>query len=466
MNTETLRTLLDFSQDKIVVIDSEGTYQYANAATERILGYDRETFVGTNTFEYIHEDDRKTVRDVLERLVESDAELTETVTFRHRAADGSWVWFESRVWNRADSTLGGYVVSSRDITERKDAQKRQRETETRLKQIAANADDVLWMFSSEWDELLFVNEAFEEMWGMPRDELHEDPSRFLEEIHPDDRPAVRRAMERLSSGESIELEYRVNSDLSFRRWVWVRGHPIFKRGEVTHIVGFSRDITNRRRRQRQLRVLDNLLRHNLRNTMNVVLGNADLARKYGNEDVEKCMNTIIEAGSDLLDTVEKERRIVDVLCDVGDPVTVDLVELLEDTLADVRSRYPDATVRAELPESAPVMAVTELGYAICELLENAIEHARCPPEIEVRTDTAPGSVSVSVRDNAPPIPNNETEPLFAETDPGAVYHGTGFGLWLVYWVVDICGGDLEFGRTDDNTGNVVTVRLPEAERPR
>lgn len=466
MNTETLRTLLDFTQDKIVVIDSEGTYQYANAATERILGYDQESFIGTNTFEYIHDDDRARVRNILNRLVGSDAELTETVTYRHRAADGSWVWFESRVWNRADSTLGGYVVSSRDITERKEAQKRQRETENRLKQIAANADDVLWMFSGEWDEVLFVNEAFEEMWGMSRDELHEDPSRFLEEIHPDDRSPVRRAMERLSSGESVELEYRVNSDLSFRRWVWVRGHPIFERGDVTNIVGFARNITNRRRRERQLRVLDNLLRHNLRNTMNIVLGNADLARGYGNDDVDTCMNTIIEAGSDLLDTVEKERRIVDVLCDVGDPVAVDLIELLEDTLTDVRSRYPDAVIRTELPESAPVMAVPEIGYAVRELIENGIEHAGCPPELEVRAETGPGSVSVSVRDNAPPIPDNETEPLFAETDPSAVYHGTGFGLWLVYWIVDLCSGDLNFERTDDDTGNVVTVRLLEAERPR
>ena len=466
MDTETLRTLLDFTQDKIVVIDSEGTYQYANAATERILGYDREAFVGTNTFEYIHEKDRATVRDVLERLVDSDAELTETVAFRHRAADGSWIWFESRVWNRGDSTLGGYVVSSRDITERKEAQRRQRETETRLKEIAANADDVLWMFSGEWDEVLFVNEAFEDIWGMSRNELNEEPSRFLEEVHPDDRPSVRRGMERLSSGESAELEYRVNSDLSFRRWVRIRANPIFERGEVTRIVGFARDITNRRRRHRQLRVLDNLLRHNLRNTMNVVFGNADLARTPGDDDVEKRMNAIIEAGSELLDTVEKERRIVNVLCDVDEPVAVDLVALAEDTLIDVRSRHPDAVVRTELPESAHVLAVPELGYAIYELLENAIEHAGCPPELEIRAETAPGSVSVSVRDNAPPIPDNETEPLFAKTDPSAVYHGTGFGLWLVYWVVDICGGNLEFDRTDDDTGNVVTVRLPEAKRSR
>lgn len=464
MTNGTLRTLLDFTQDKIVVIDSEGTYQYANAATERILGYDRESFIGTNTFEYIHADDRERVRNILERLVEHDTELTETVTFRHRSADGSWVWFESRVWNQVNSAIGGYVVSSRDITARKEAQKHQRKTEDRLKQIAANTDDVLWMFSGEWDEALFVNEAFEDIWGISRNELKEDPLRFLDGIHPEDRPRVRRGMKRLSSGESVDIEYRVNRELSFRRWVWVRGHPITDGGEVTEIVGFVRDITDRRRRERQLRVLDNLLRHNLRNTMNVVLGNANLAARYGDDDVNQWMNTIIESGSELLDTVEKERRIVDVLCDAGDLAPVDLVELLKTAITDVQNRYPDATVRPDLPENATATAVPEIGYAVSELLENGIEHAGCQAEIDVGIEVASGDVFVSVRDNGPPIPDNETEPLFAEETPGAVYHGTGLGLWLVYWVVDLCGGTLEFHRTEDDTGNIVTIRLPEAER--
>jgi len=51
--SDNLGTLLDLTQDKIVVVDAEGTYLYANAATERILGYDRETLVGMNTFEYV-----------------------------------------------------------------------------------------------------------------------------------------------------------------------------------------------------------------------------------------------------------------------------------------------------------------------------------------------------------------------------------------------------------------------------
>ena len=462
MDSESLRTLLNITQDKLVVVDEEGTYRYANAAMERILGYDHDSFIGTNTFEYIHETDRDAVRCVFERLVATEEDRTETVTYRHRAADGSWVWLESRMWNQSGSALDGYVVSSRDVTARKEAETRQQETEARLRQIAANTDDVLWMFTADWSELLFVNEAYEELWGTSRDDLRADPTRFLDGIHPDDRSRVRRAMERISAGESVEIEYRVNRDLSFRRWVWVRGHPVVEDGEVTKVVGFVRDITDRRRRQRQLQVLDNLLRHNLRNTMNVILGNAALAREYGDDDVEAWMDTAIETGTELLDTVEKERRIVDILLDAGDPAPTELSEILGNALADVRDRYPDVRVETETPEAVSVIAVPELEEAICELLENAIEHAPSPPDVELRVEAESESVSVSIVDSAPQIPGNEIEPLFSDADPSAVYHGTGLGLWLVYWIVDICDGTLGFGRTADDTGNIVTVRLPRA----
>ena len=84
--SDNLGTLLDLTQDKIVVVDAEGTYLYANAATERILGYDRETLVETNTFEYVHPEDIGTVRAVFGSLTDAGDDLTETVQYRHLGA--------------------------------------------------------------------------------------------------------------------------------------------------------------------------------------------------------------------------------------------------------------------------------------------------------------------------------------------------------------------------------------------
>ncbi|MFB6142814.1 MAG: PAS domain-containing protein, partial [Halorientalis sp.] len=263
--------LLDTAQDVIVVLDEEGTCQYANAAAEPVLGYDSDDLVGRDVFEFMHPEDREAVRETFEETVTADEERTTQALFRFRSADGSWIWLESRMSNDLVSEVGGYVVSSRDVTDRVEAERARERTQTHLQELAANAADVLWMFTGDWSELLFVNEAYEAVYGGSVSDLRADPSRFLDCIHPADRDEVQDAMACISDGNEVDMEYRVNPDTDFNRWVWVRGRPVVEDGDVVRVVGFSRDVTDRRRRERQLTVMDNLLRHNLRNDLNTVL---------------------------------------------------------------------------------------------------------------------------------------------------------------------------------------------------
>ena len=133
--------------------------------------------------------------------------------------------------------------------------------EARVAELAERANDVLWMFDADWGRLLYINRAYEELWGRSIEALHADPLDFLEGIHPDDREAVRREMERLSGGESAELEYRVNAAEDFERWTWVHAEPVRgEDGEVARILGFARDITDRKERERRLEALHDATR--------------------------------------------------------------------------------------------------------------------------------------------------------------------------------------------------------------
>ena len=130
------------------------------------------------------------------------------------------------------------------------------ETEQRLQTIAEHTNDVLWQFSADWTDLLFVNSAYEEIWGRSMAELSDQPKSFLEGTHPEDRPAVKDGMDRLSAGDSVDIEYRVNGGEDFQRWIWVQGEPVFDdSGEVESVVGFARDITERKRREQALSAL-------------------------------------------------------------------------------------------------------------------------------------------------------------------------------------------------------------------
>jgi PAS domain S-box-containing protein len=366
--------------------------------------------------------------------------------------------------NQPSTVSGDYVVSCRDIDARRRAETERRRARERLLNIAEHTNDVLWMFSADWEELLFINSAYEELYGRSVEQIRENPADFLEGVHPADRESVREAMARISAGERVETSYRVNADTGFGTWVWVQGYPITgDDGEVEQVVGFARDVTDRRERERQLLVMDRILRHNLRNGMNLVLGHAEQAREHGGEAVCDEIDRMVAAGERLLRIAEKERDIVALLTDSVESRPIDLVPMVEEVCERVRETYPEATVETTVPEAATVLAVPKLSLAIDELLTNAIEHAdhEAPTvSLEIRADAGP--VEIAVTDECPPIPIQEIRVLRGERDVRSVYHGSGLGLWLVYWAVDRSGGTLDFS-TATERGNTVTMSLDRLE---
>jgi PAS domain S-box-containing protein len=457
--------LIEYSRDKIALLDEQGRFTYANSALERLTGHEPASLVGDSAFEYVHPDDVPDVKAAFEGTIASERPAETTVEYRFRAADGSWVWFESRMSNATNEQLDGYVVSSRDVTDQVVAQREREEVTDRLREISAATGDVLWLFSGDWSELLFVNPAYEELYGQPVERLENDPEAFFETIHSQDRPAVREAMDRVSAGESTDMEYRVGhgDDGDGELWIWAQAEPILEDGEVVRIAGFSRDVTQRHRRERQLYVMDNLLRHNLRNDLTVILGNAQIIEEQVLEVADRTA-VIRRTGEGLLETAEKEREVIEVLTGDATPGPVVVPEAVADAARVVRERYPEAVIDVSTPEEparATAHALDELRAVVVELLENSIRHSRGDrPVAEVAVAVSPDgeTVALVVADEAPAIPDAEAAVLRGDHEMDDIYHSSGLGLWLVYWVVELSDGDL-FVSPDDGA-NTVRIELP------
>jgi PAS domain S-box-containing protein len=454
-----LGVLLDHTQDKIILLDPEGEVKYANEGARRILGFDPDELVGQNAFDYLHPDDVERVRTTFERTIRNETYTETSVEYRHRTEDGPWRWLEGRMSNVTDEALDGYVVSSRCIEDRIDAQRETRETTARLEELSSTTGEVLWMFDGDWSETLFINPAYESVWGEPVEALHSNPRAFLDGIHPDDVPAVENAMERLSGGESVEIEFRVCPDGASDIWLWVQGEPIFEDDEVVRVTGFCRDITDRYRRERQLYVMDNLLRHNLRNSLGVILGNAQLIE----EDVPEMANRtalIRETGEELLASAEKEREIIDVITRKVRPRQLDVGSLVTESVETVRSRFPAARIEYEETGEASAFVIDEVGIAVLELVENAVVHNPGEePTVRVSIDRAAETLTLCVEDDAPEIPRVESRVLTGVHEMNDIYHSTGLGLWLVYWVVELSDGNITVDTTAEG-GNRIEVALP------
>ncbi|GCF13970.1 hypothetical protein Harman_19050 [Haloarcula mannanilytica] len=144
------------------------------------------------------------------------------------------------------------------------AKRQAAESERRVRELTEATNDILWEFTADLSEVLVINSAYEDIWGRSVADLQENPHDFLNGIHPEDRDTMKDAMQCLMSGESADVECRVNAEEGYRRWVWIQGEPITNGdGETVRVAGFARDITERRNRERELEATKNqLAEHN------------------------------------------------------------------------------------------------------------------------------------------------------------------------------------------------------------
>jgi len=227
------------------------------------------------------------------------------------------------------------------------------------------------------------------------------------------------------------------------------------------------DITTRKERDQQLDVLNRVLRHNLRNALNVIDGNATMLENGLGEDNDELRRHVegIEQRVSNLEELSEKAVTVRSLFDQGRSTTTacDVQALLARVAREFEDRHPEARVVVDAPEeSLYVNADVRLKMALSELVSNAVVHNdRSTPEVKLTTETVERdgeeAVEVVITDNGPGIPEHERQAIESgEETP--LQHGTGLGLWLVYWAMSLLGGDIHID--DADPGTRIALRLP------
>lgn len=134
-----------------------------------------------------------------------------------------------------------------DLTERKEAEEALRESEDLFRQYSENVHSLFYVQSADHQKVLYLNAAFEEIWGVPLEVGYRNPNFWLETVHPDDRPGVEKAFHDLFGGAAYEEEYRISRPDGSIRWIHDRANSIKNQeGVIYRIVGTAEDITDRK----------------------------------------------------------------------------------------------------------------------------------------------------------------------------------------------------------------------------
>ncbi|ELZ30601.1 histidine kinase [Halosimplex carlsbadense 2-9-1] len=219
-------------------------------------------------------------------------------------------------------------------------------------------------------------------------------------------------------------------------------------------------------RRSEVIVLNRVLRHNLRNAMTVVVGNADrIAERTDDETTRTEADRIRRRGESLLELADHARAIESSLGARPDETATRPADaIIEDVATTLREEFPDADVRPSGPEEpVAVLDGDLLLVALDELARNAITHNDAPtPAVEIDAVVDDGTVTFTVADDGPGMPAVERRVLtdsFVETP---TQHGAGLGLWLVTWLVHWADGEVSVD-VDDGTTVSVAVSCEPAE---
>ncbi|WP_380678656.1 PAS domain-containing protein [Salinigranum sp. GCM10025319] len=216
------------------------------------------------------------------------------------------------------------------------------------------------------------------------------------------------------------------------------------------------------RQRRKLRVLNRVLRHDIRNDANVIIGYAELLDD-GVVDRVEAAAAITTRANDLVRLSEQARGIEARSGEETAGRRIDIASRLRAFVDQYGSEHPEADIRYEGPETAPITAVGLVDSVFDNLLENAIEHSDRPePVVRVRVeehlDAPSGTVTVEIEDDGPGIPSADLE-IIESGDETPLKHAHGLGLWLVSWIVSESGGSVEFEQAAPR-GTLVRVTLP------
>ncbi|NIB99296.1 PAS domain S-box protein [Halobacterium sp. R2-5] len=456
--SERFEALFENSPDMVNIHDADGAIVDANQRFCEELGYDRADVVGMRVWDVDTEADPEGVASMEAEMERGDVRRFDAEFER---SDGSTFPVEVHL---AQLEVGGerqYLAISRDVTERREREAELRRLKRQYETVFENAQDGLFLLEvvGDDDDVEFVyrqlNPAHEAMSGLSAESLvgKTEHEAFHSALGDQTTSHHRRCYERREPVEFEEVFEFPAGDIVVSGTV----SPVVVDGEVTHLVGVTRDVTEFKERERALRrerdrleEFADILSHDLRNPLNVAQGNLELARR--------------EVDADHLDTVanahERMRTLIDDVLALArqDGTVTDLEDVALDRAAK-RAWSTVATGDAALAiESEQVVRADEgrLVQLFENLFRNAVEHAPENPDDSVTVRVGDVDGGFYVEDDGFGIPEEERGRVF-ESGYSTADGGTGLGLTIVSELAAAHGWDVAVTEgTDEGTRIEVT----------
>lgn len=459
--------------DLFFILDQTGIITWIGASVERLLGYQITEIVGQSFSCFIHEEDAAAVIGAGMGL--RPGSISDGVIHRVRHKDGSWRTFEGTARNMIDDEfVEGFVISSRDITDRELAEEAMRESESRFRLLAENSTDMISSHEPT-GEYRYVSPACATLLGRPPEELIGLTPYDL--AHPDDIEAMESAHQRAfdAGRDVVTIDYRMKHADGSWRWFSSSFKMIFEPdgSDVRRLHASTRDTSERKHAEEALveakesaetatatksQFLANVS-HEIRTPMNAILGMTELAlgTEVTPEQREYLVTTraaadaLITLVNDLLDIAKIEAGKLEF-----EAIPFELTDTISDTLRTLglRASEKGLVLSQQVAANVPEVVVGDPGRVrqiLFNLVGNALKFTHegsVELGVELVEETADiVELHVWVRDTGIGIAPEGLESIFeaftqAEGSTTRRFGGTGLGLSISMQLVKMMHGKL------------------------
>ena len=239
---------------------------YLSPIWKQMLGYQDSEIA--NTFQEwktrVHPDDSDRVFSVLSEYVAGRLPEYE-IEHRIRHKDNSYRWILSRGTCLRDATgqatrMAGSHVDITGLKGMRESLTRIRQTlhqrTTLLVRLSESIDQVFWLMELDPVRMIYVNPAFERIWGLAADGLYREPRLWLSSVHEEDQQRTSDAFDAFVSGQArtYAAEYRIQRPDGTIRWIQDHGARMTNEsGNVRWVRSIATDITESKRAEEAMR---------------------------------------------------------------------------------------------------------------------------------------------------------------------------------------------------------------------
>lgn len=477
------RSLVQSAPDIIATVNLFYQIEFLNRVPPGV-GLTTEDVIGKSVFDFLTVEHQDRFKKACARVIETGEVTTYEVQGRM-----SGNWYASCLGPiKPDGELVGFVMTSTDITDRKQAEIELQHSEERLRRAVLNAPLPI-MIHAEDGEVVLISRAWTELTGYMLEEMP-TVSKWLEQATPQKTAEIQAHLTELynSTERVAEGEYEIFTKTG-KKQIWEFSSSLLGvlPGKGHLVISMALDITERIKAQQALLIAKETaeyasraksdflanMSHELRTPLNAIIGFSEILRDelVGtiNNEQRECVNDIRASGEHLLEMIND---ILDLSKIEAGKMVLQLekfaiVEAVEEVNAIINALAVKKNLNLTLAYNQNGMIEADrvkFKQILYNLLSNAVKFTPDSGKVSTQLEVTESELRAEVIDTGIGIAEADQAKLFApftqiDTSKSRRYGGTGLGLALTHRLVELHGGKISV-KSQEGKGSNFSFSMP------